>query len=242
MPSKSRILIVEDDRTLRENLRYNLLAKGYEVVAVADGGEALRSALEESPDLVILDLMIPTISGVEVCKTLRRNGSIVPILMLTAMDSESNLVEGLESGADDYVTKPFSLDELLARIETQLRRMNALENAQSTNELEQIVIGDLTIDVPSRVVMIFGIPIETAYREFELLFYLATNLGRVFTRDQLLHIVWGIDYAGNTRTVDVHIRWLRKKIESDASNPRYLKTMRGVGYKMDSPEAASPNS
>jgi len=231
--STRRILVVEDDRTLRENLRYNLVASGYEVVAVADGSVALEAVLKQPPDLVLLDLMIPGVNGVEVCKTLRRSGSIVPILMLTALDSEANLIEGFDSGADDYVTKPFSMSELLARIENQISRMASLaENPEHANE-NVIDFGDLTIDRASREVKIFDIPIETSFREFELLVYLATNEGRVFTRDQLLHSVWGIDYSGNTRTVDVHIRWLRKKIEQDPSNPDYLKTMRGVGYRMD---------
>ncbi len=229
----SKILIVEDDRSLRENLRYNLIAEGYDVLAVADGGDGLSAALNQHPDLVLLDLMIPGVNGVEVCKTLRRNGSIVPILMLTAMDSESSLIEGLESGADDYITKPFSMAELSARIATQLRRMKSIDQTIENGTDERIEFGDLTIDLASRIVKMFDIPIETSLREFELLVFLASNQGRVFTREQLLHSVWGIEYAGNTRTVDVHIRWLRKKIELDPSNPDYLITMRGVGYRMD---------
>jgi len=233
---KAKILIVEDDRTLRENLRYNLLANHYDVIAVADGGDALKAAVDQNPDLVLLDLMIPTISGVEVCKTLRRNGAIVPILMLTAMDGESSMVEGLESGADDYVTKPFSMEEVLARVGTQLRRMATLDAVPSGTDGDRLTVGDLVIDSASRVITLFDIPLETSLREFELLRFLAANLGRVFTRDQMLSSVWGMEYLGSTRTVDVHIRWLRKKIETDPAKPEYLKTMRGVGYRMDSPQ------
>ncbi len=229
---KFKVLVVEDDRTLREALRYNLVADGYDVVVADDGSEGLVSARQDDPDVIILDLMLPTLSGIEVCKALRRDGSIVPVLMLTARDAEMDRIGGLESGADDYVTKPFSMRELLARVGAQIRRMDMLKSVSLTSGDQIIDLGDLVINRGSRAVTLGGKQLDLRPREFDLLAHLAANPGRVYTRDQLLQDVWGFEYSGDTRTVDVHVRWLRLKIEKDPSKPTLLGTVRGVGYRI----------
>ena len=231
--SDHKILVVEDDRILREALRYNLVAAGYEVVVASDGGEGLVSARQSSPDVVVLDLMLPSLSGMEVCKALRRDGSILPIIMLTARDSEIDRIGGLESGADDYVTKPFSMRELIARVTAQIRRMQMIKSI-SQNATEEILdLGELVINRASRNVTLNGKSVDLRPREFDLLTHMAANPGRVYTRDQLLHDVWGFEYIGDTRTVDVHVRWLRLKIEEDPARPKILGTVRGVGYRIN---------
>ena len=231
--SDKKILVVEDDRTLREALRYNLVAAGYEVVVASDGGQGLLNARQSSPDVVVLDLMLPSLSGIEVCKALRRDGSILPIIMLTARDAEIDRIGGLESGADDYVTKPFSMRELIARVAAQIRRMQMIESI-SQNATEEIVdLGDLVINRASRNVTLNNKSVNLRPREFDLLVHMAANPGRVYTRDQLLHDVWGFEYIGDTRTVDVHVRWLRLKIEEDPARPKILGTVRGVGYRIN---------
>jgi DNA-binding response OmpR family regulator len=229
---KFKILVVEDDRTLREALRYNLVADGYEVAVADDGSEGLISARQDDPDVIILDLMLPTLSGIEVCKALRRDGSIVPVIILTARDSEMDRIGGLESGADDYVTKPFSMRELLARVGAQIRRMDMIKSVSLTSGDQIIDLGDLVINRGSRAVTLAGKQLDLRPREFDLLAHLAANPGRVYTRDQLLQDVWGFEYSGDTRTVDVHVRWLRLKIEKDPSKPTLLGTVRGVGYRI----------
>lgn len=231
--AKNKVLIVEDDRTLRETLRYNLVADGFDVVVAEDGGEGLMAARSENPDVIVLDLMLPTLSGIEICKSLRRDGSITPIVMLTARDAEVDRIGGLESGADDYVTKPFSVRELLARVNAQVRRMEMLQTYSETTPEQVIELGGLVIDGSSRTVKLNGEPLELRPREFDLLAHLAANPGRVYTRDQLLQDVWGFAYAGDTRTVDVHVRWLRLKIEEDPAHPKMLGTVRGVGYRIN---------
>lgn len=230
--TRFKVLIVEDDRTLREALRYNLVAEGYEVAAVEDGGEGLVIARKDTPDVIVLDLMLPGLSGIEVCKALRRDGSIVPIIMLTARDSEMDRVGGLESGADDYVTKPFSMRELIARVGSQIRRMDMLKSVSQSSGEQVIDLGDLVINRATRGVTLEGRSLDLRPREFDLLAHLAQNPGRVYTRDQLLQDVWGFEYSGDTRTVDVHVRWLRLKIEKDPSKPTLLGTVRGVGYRI----------
>ena len=231
--SDHKILVVEDDRILREALRYNLVAAGYEVVVASDGGEGLVSARQSSPDVVVLDLMLPSLSGMEVCKALRRDGSILPIIMLTARDSEIDRIGGLESGADDYVTKPFSMRELIARVTAQIRRMQMIKSI-SQNATEEILdLGELVINRASRNVTLNGKSVDLRPREFDLLTHMAANPGRVYTRDQLLHDVWGFEYIGDTRTVDVHVRWLRLKIEEYPARPKILGTVRGVGYRIN---------
>ena len=231
--AKNKVLIVEDDRTLRETLRYNLVADGFDVVVAEDGGEGLMAARSENPDVIVLDLMLPTLSGIEICKSLRRDGSITPIVMLTARDAEVDRIGGLESGADDYVTKPFSVRELLARVNAQVRRMEMLQTYSETTPEQVSELGGLVIDGSSRTVKLNGETLELRPREFDLLAHLAANPGRVYTRDQLLQDVWGFAYAGDTRTVDVHVRWLRLKIEEDPAHPKMLGTVRGVGYRIN---------
>ena len=231
--SDHKILVVEDDRILREALRYNLVAAGYEVVVASDGGEGLVSARQSSPDVVVLDLMLPSLSGMEVCKALRRDGSILPIIMLTARDSEIDRIGGLESGADDYVTKPFSMRELIARVTAQIRRMQMIKSISQNTTDEILDLGELVINRASRNVTLNGKSVDLRPREFDLLTHMAANPGRVYTRDQLLHDVWGFEYIGDTRTVDVHVRWLRLKIEEDPARPKILGTVRGVGYRIN---------
>jgi two-component system OmpR family response regulator len=226
----SKILIVEDDPNLLATLKYNLTNDGYEVVTAADGMQALDNARIEKPELILLDLMLPKLSGLEVCRILRKEMTI-PILMLTARTDEVDKVVGLEIGADDYMTKPFSMRELLARVHAMLRRAGISQ--QKTTEPAPLKFGDLEIDVSRHRVLYKNSPLELTPKEYDLLSFLARNKGFVFSREQLLEKVWGYNYAGNTRTVDVHIRWLRQKIENDPKNPEYIITVRGAGYKLE---------
>lgn len=222
------ILIVEDEENLLEALRYNLEHAGYQVVTAADGGKGLEIAREADPALVILDIMLPTLDGLEVCRLLRRT-SDVPVLMLTAKTEEVDKVVGLEMGADDYVVKPFSMRELLSRVRAILRRSRG-SRAQALG-VSVIKTGDLELDTAGHVVSLKGRQLNLKPREFDLLALLMANKGRVYTRRQILDQVWEQDYIGDARTVDVHIRWLREKIERDPSSPQVIVTIRGVGYK-----------
>jgi len=230
---QDRILVVEDDLTLLETLEYNLAGEGYEVLTAADGLTALEVAREEQPDLVVLDLMLPRLDGFEVCRILRRETN-VPILMLTARADEVDRVVGLEVGADDYLTKPFSMRELLARVKALLRRVRLIREemagAQGVSGTEQLVFGDLVIDLDRREVLVRGEVLRPKPKEFELLVFLARHPGMALSRDLLLERVWGWEYGGGSRTVDVHVRWLREKIEADPANPVRIVTVRGVGY------------
>lgn len=223
----SKVLIVEDDLNLLEALKYNLLKEGHEVVISTDGVQALETARKEKPDLILLDIMLPKMSGFEVCRILRKEMS-VPIIMLTARDDEVDKVVGLDLGADDYVTKPFSIRELLARVRALLRR----SDTQGQNLEPLLKFGDIEVDISHHVISRAGIALNVTPKEFELLAFLARNKSLVFSRDQLLEKVWGYDYSGDTRTVDVHVRWLREKIEVSPDEPRHLITVRGVGYKL----------
>ncbi len=226
------VLLVEDDRTLREAIRYNLISQGYNVYSTEDGAEGLNMAKSKPIDLILLDLMLPKLNGLEICKTLRRDGSILPIIMLTAKDSEFDKVYGIESGADDYITKPFSMRELMARISSQLRRMKMNVDVKNSKSEEIIKLADrVIIDKLKREVIVDGNNIDLRAREFDLFAYLSSSPGRVFTREQLLKDVWGFDYIGDTRTVDVHIRWLRSKIEN-SSQKAIIGTVRAVGYRV----------
>jgi len=230
-----RILIVEDDATLLDVLKYNLLREGYGVLTAVDGVQALEVARSDKPDLVVLDIMLPKLDGLEVCRILRKDMT-VPILMLTAKTEEIDKVVGLELGADDYLTKPFSLRELLARIRAMLRRVEMVrQEALPKQEAvpQTIKIADLEIDFARHQVSRSGLALDLSSREFDLLAFLVRNRGQVFSRDHLLEKVWGYDYAGDSRTVDVHIRWLRQKVEDDPAHPRHLLTLRGVGYKFE---------
>jgi DNA-binding response OmpR family regulator len=224
------ILVVDDEPTLRETLAEALEADGYRVVTAADGREALVRFRADHPDLIVLDLMLPELSGIEVCRIVRRESG-VPIVMLTAKDSELDKVVGLELGADDYVTKPFSLRELSARIRALFRRSEQAPEATAT----LVDLGPVQVDLAGHRLLRDGSPVPVKPKAFELLAFLVRNPGQVFTRDQLLEHVWGYDYAGETRTVDVHVHWLRSEIEADPGAPRYLQTVRGVGYVLRRP-------
>jgi DNA-binding response OmpR family regulator len=235
------ILVVDDEPTLRETLAEALQADGLRVVTAADGREALERFRAHPPDLVLLDLMLPQVSGIDVCRIMRRE-SAVPIIMLTAKDSEIDKVVGLELGADDYVTKPFSLRELLARIRAQMRRLEA--GARVDGEVprathEPLRLGSVSIDLAGHRLLRHGQELTIKPKAFDLLAFLVRNPGQVFSRDQLLEKVWGYDYAGETRTVDVHVHWLRAAIETDPGRPRYLQTIRGTGYVLRLPEEAA---
>lgn len=228
----AKVLVVEDEESLLQTLRYNLQKAGHEVRLCTDGAQALELARAEPPDAMVLDVMLPGLDGLEVCRLLRRESanaaSRVPILMLTARDDEIDRVVGLELGADDYMTKPFSMRELVARVKALLRRS---ELTRPVDELpERLVAGDLVVDVATHQATLAGEPLRLKPREFDLLAYFLRHPNLVLTRDRLLERVWGYDFAGDTRTVDVHVRWLRSKIEQDPGNPTRIQTIRGVGY------------
>ena len=229
--TNSKILVVEDDRNLLDTLKYNFRKEGYNVVAAVDGAEALDVARREKPDIIILDIMLPKLSGFEVCRILRKETNI-PILMLTAKTDEVDKIVGLEIGADDYMTKPFSMRELLARVGAMLRR-SKMTGMEAGPEQAILQIGDIKVDIARHNASKGTTKLDLTPKEFDLLAFLATNKGLVFSRDRLLEKVWGYDFAGDTRTVDVHIRWLRQKIETDPDNPRHLVTVRGTGYKLE---------
>ncbi len=233
----SKVLVVEDDKNLLDVVCYNLTKEGYEVSVARDGLEAVTVARRERPDLLVLDVMLPGLDGFEVCRLLRRE-MIVPILMLTAKTEEIDKVLGLELGADDYMTKPFSMRELLARLRAMLRRSQMLSDAVLNDGRQRLRVGDIEVDLDRHRATCRGVAIELSPKEYDLLVYLMRNRGRVFSREQLLDKVWGYDFAGDTRTVDVHVRWLRQKIEADPGNARLLLTVRGVGYKFEEDDAA----
>ncbi|MGF2189574.1 response regulator YycF [Vagococcus fluvialis] len=230
-----KILVVDDEKPISDIVKFNLSKEGYEVFTAFDGEEAVEMVSEVEPDLILLDLMLPKMDGLEVCREVRKNYD-TPIIMVTAKDSEIDKVLGLELGADDYVTKPFSNRELVARVKANLRRhvnTSAKVEEENNNELN---IGVLTIHPDAYVVSKRGETIELTHREFELLHYLAKHIGQVMTREHLLQTVWGYDYFGDVRTVDVTVRRLREKIEDNPSHPTWLVTRRGVGYYLRNPE------
>ena len=234
-----KILVVDDEKPISDIIKFNLTKEGYDVYTAYDGQEALEQVEEVNPDLVILDLMLPKIDGLEVAREVRKTHDM-PIIMVTAKDSEIDKVLGLEMGADDYVTKPFSNRELVARVKANLRRQSAVaanSQAEEENANSDITIGDLTIHPEAYMVSKHGDKIELSHREFELLHYLAKHIGQVMTREHLLQTVWGYDYFGDVRTVDVTVRRLREKIEDNPSRPVWLVTRRGVGYYLRNPEA-----
>jgi Response regulators consisting of a CheY-like receiver domain and a winged-helix DNA-binding domain len=235
------ILVVDDEAVLLETIVYNLEQSGYRVLTAADGVSALEIVHHEIPDLILLDLMLPYMDGLEVCRQLRKDDrtAATPIIMLTAKSDEIDKVVGLEVGADDYVTKPFGRHELMARIRAHLRRSEypaAADEHDDDDDMEhvvprrELVAGPLRIDQAGRRVRCRGQELELQPKQFDLLTYLVRNRGTVLTRDQLLHNVWGYDYVGDTRTVDVHVRWLREKLEEEPANPKLIQTVRGVGY------------
>ena len=233
-----KILVVEDEIALQETLAYNLKRLGYDVETVGDGQSALQSARNSHPDLILLDIMLPGIDGFEVCRILRQEMS-TPILMLTARDDEIDRVVGLEVGADDYLIKPFSMRELLARVKAMLRRVRLIRQeliipSSTTPPNQSLIFENLTIDLSRREVRIDEKPIAMKPKEYELLLFLAQHRSQVLSREFILERVWGWDFIGDSRTVDVHIRWLREKLEDDPSIPKRVMTVRGVGYRIGS--------
>lgn len=227
------LLVVDDEDNILEAIKYTLIKEGYSVLTANDGELAIQIAREASPDLMILDLMLPKVDGLTVCNILRREMNM-PILMLTAKVEEADRVVGLELGADDYVTKPFSMRELLARVKALLRRSTVTnQDVQGMEKPSNIVTGNLTLNLIRHETRINGLLVDLRPREFALLHLLASNVGRVFTRRQILDQLWDHDYIGDIRTVDVHIRWIREKIEVNPSNPQRITTIHGIGYRFE---------
>lgn len=230
-----KILVVEDESTLRETLAYNLVRQGYEVKTAGDGQAAVDTAHSWKPDLVLLDVMLPVFDGFEVCRLLRKDSN-VSILMLTARDEEIDRVIGLELGADDYITKPFSMRELMARVKAQLRRVR-LDRAgmeeQPEAQKETMVFGNLVLDLRRNEVRIDEQPLALKPKEYELLLFLAKHKGQMLTRELILERVWGWEFSGGSRTVDVHVRWIREKIEPNPAEPTRIVTVRGAGYRFE---------
>ncbi len=235
----SKVLIVEDEPTLVDTLEYTLQRQGYTVITAGDGPRAIEAARHDQPDLVILDIMLPLLDGFDVCRILRQEMN-VPIIMLTARTEEVDKVVGLEVGADDYLTKPFSMRELLARVKAMLRRVRIDREEAATNTAtapnlvtERMVFGDLVIDLSRREVTTQGSVHHLKPKEFDLLVFLARNRGIVLSRDLILERVWGWEFDGGSRTVDVHVRWLREKIEAEPSEPQRIITVRSIGYRFE---------
>jgi len=234
-----KILVVDDEVSLQETLAYNLKKQGYEVQTTGDGAEALDLAREMDPDLIILDVMLPGLDGFEICRILRREMS-TPVLMLTARDDEIDRVVGLEVGADDYMAKPFSMRELVARVKAMLRRVRLIREevdqsggGDAKPKAEILEFGNLRIDMTRREITVDGEVVPFKPKEYELLTFFAQHQGQVLSREFILERVWGWDFIGDSRTVDVHVRWLREKIEQDPANPRRIITVRGAGYRFE---------
>ncbi len=223
------VLIVEDERPIVEILKFNLKREGYEVLEALDGKTGLELAKTQDPDLILLDVMLPEMNGFEVCAAVRDHGSAVPIIMLTAREEESDKVFGLEAGADDYITKPFSMRELMARVKANIRRRSLDAGLRGPSE-KLLRQGELEVDLSAVTVRKNGVTIEVTQKEFDLLTCLLTNPGKVYSREELMEKVWNYDYYGDMRTVDVTVRRLREKIEDDPGSPRYIRTKRGAGY------------
>ncbi len=230
--SEQAVLVIEDEENLLKAIKYNLEQDGYKVQSAMDGEQGLDMARQMGPSMIILDIMLPKMDGIEVCRILRRESN-VPILMLTAKSEEIDRVVGLELGADDYVTKPFSMRELMARTKAVLRRysLSASDTAKESGKV--LRAGKLEVNISKHAVTLDGKALELKPREFDLLALLVENAGRALTRDRILESIWGHDYYGDTRTVDVHVRWLREKIEGDPGSPKRIITIRGVGYRFD---------
>ena len=225
-----KVLIVDDERSIVDILKYNIEKDGTKAICAYDGKEGLRLARTEDPDVILLDVMLPEMDGFEVCRTLRAEGNNVPIIMITAREEETDKVFGLDLGADDYITKPFSMRELLARVRTNMRRAASMLPAQPGSDADVIRAKDLVIDRARRSVSRNGHEIELTQREYELIKYLAENPGKVMSREELMSAVWQYDYFGDLRAVDVAVRWLREKVEDNPSEPQYVITKRGAGY------------
>lgn len=232
-----RILIIEDESSIAKLLSYNIEQEGYQTETVMDGEEGFQKALENQYDLILLDLMLPSMDGIEVCRQLRREKVDTPIIMLTAKDSEIDKIIGLEIGADDYMTKPFSPREVLARMKAIFRRYSRVQESKEevVDDQDVMIIGDIEIIPAEYTVNVRGEKIILTPKEFELLIYMAKRQGRILSRQQLLNAIWDYDFAGETRIVDVHISHLREKIEENTKEPRYIRTARGFGYKFEAP-------
>lgn len=234
---EKKILVIDDEKPIADILEFNLKKEGFDVYCAYDGNDAIEKVEEIQPDLILLDIMLPGRDGMEVCREVRKKYN-TPIIMLTAKDSEIDKVLGLELGADDYVTKPFSTRELLARVKANLRRQQSVasQSAEEEEDTKEIAVGSLVIHPDAYIASKRGEKIELTHREFELLHYLARHIGQVMTREHLLQTVWGYDYYGDVRTVDVTVRRLREKIEDNPSHPGWIVTRRGVGYYLRNPE------
>ncbi len=231
--AREKILVVEDEENILEAIKYSLTSEGFDVYGAEDGEKGLEMARELVPDLVLLDVMLPKIDGFEVCRMLRKDMDL-PVFMLSAKAEEIDRVVGLEIGADDYITKPFSMRELVVRVRNSLRRRSLASSENNSSDSKEIIkAGDLEIDLTSHVIRLNGENLEMKPREFDLLVMLASSKGRAFTRDQILERLWGHEYIGDIRTVDVHVRWIREKIEVDPGKPSRIVTIRGVGYRFD---------
>jgi len=231
MTSQAHILVVDDDEMIVDPLVYGLEREGFQVSVAMDGNEALKAVVEKNPDIVLLDVMLPKRSGLEVVKVMRLQGITTPVIMLTARGQEMDKVMGLEMGADDYVVKPFSMREILARIRAALRRQAMLAPATAESNQDVIRIGDVTLDLRRTEAMKGDTPLSLSPREFQLLKTLMLNAGKTLPRQELLDQVWGKEWVGDTRTLDVHIHWLREKIEVNPKKPKYIITVRGIGYR-----------
>ncbi len=234
--AEKRILLVEDDDDIADLLELHLSDEGHQVEAVGDGDEGLNRALSEDYDLIILDIMLPGTDGFDICRRLRQEKCPTPILMVTAKTEEVDKVLGLELGADDYITKPFSIREVLARVKALFRRVEVDQEAQQEDEAAPIKLGELVVEPEKRKVQVNGEVVDLTSKEFELLLLFAENPGRAYSRDELLDEVWGYQYSGYSHTVNTHINRLRNKIEPSPSDPRYVKTVWGVGYRFAEPE------
>lgn len=231
-----KVLVVDDEQSIVTLLQYNLQQSGFEVVTAYDGEEGLEKIFSEKPDIVVLDLMLPKMDGVEVCKSVRNEKNQVPILMLTAKDDEFDKVLGLELGADDYMTKPFSPREVIARIKAILRRSNSLKMVEDESDKKEIIIGKIKVLPEHFEAYRNDELLDLTPKEFELLIYLIERQGRVITREHMLNSVWNYEFAGDSRIVDVHISHLREKLEENPKQPQYIKTVRGLGYKLENPK------
>jgi len=232
MSRNNVVLVVEDEPSFVEALRIGLAREGFHVEVAVDGAEAIRRFHEVQPDIVLLDVMLPRLSGIDVCRELRKT-SQVPIIMVTAKGAEIDTVVGLEVGADDYVTKPYRMRELVARMNAVMRRRAGGDPTEETPVVRSLVVGDVALDPEAHRVTVAGIEVQLPLKEFELLHLLLANAGRVLSRDMLIDRVWGGDYVGDTKTLDVHVKRLRSKIEPDPANPVRLVTIRGLGYKYE---------
>ncbi|MBR5702431.1 MAG: response regulator transcription factor [Oscillospiraceae bacterium] len=225
-----RVLVVDDEQNIVDILRFNLEREGYEVITAEDGIQGLAMARSSDPDLILLDVMMPEMDGFQVCRELRREDKLTPIIMLTAREEEADRVMGLELGADDYVSKPFSVRELMARVRTNIRRQTAMNEPDPGRKEGMIRAGSITVDTVGLQIFKNGVPVEVTQREYALLLFLAGSVGTVFSREILMQKVWNYDYWGDTRSVDVAVRRLREKLEDDPANPTLLCTRRGAGY------------